>query len=214
MFAQCLSALCLLPLLARSLPLVSPADSPAASSHNLYLTTCTQQGNRGTTTKFTAVAYFSTANFTSTQDATLVTRQHPGGGHGHGPGGWGPGGRNPWHNGGQPTTPGSPGDTSLVPDQSAVIADPVIAWEGNIVRKDVFMNTVFQASINAGANTLAQGSIAGDVKLGNEDFVCFRDGQTTVRVGDTSGWSWRGGSSGTCIADYWCGGLGAGTVSA
>lgn len=89
------------------------------------------------------------------------------------------------------------------PDRSALVAQPPEPWEGVKWRVKVWRDKMFAAAIDAGAGALAKGSLAGSVKLDDEEYVCFKDGVTEVRVRDD-------GVRGDCVADYWCAGVDAG----
>ncbi|KAF2734824.1 hypothetical protein EJ04DRAFT_523379 [Polyplosphaeria fusca] len=203
------------------LPLLSAlsADTPSdTSSHNLYLTTCTQRSGRKTTS-FSALAYFANAStsnsissLTTTPSSLLSPRQRH---HRPRPKRPRPGRGGPWRG-----PPPNNNNTSLRPDESAIIADPAVPWEGANVSTTLWVNTDFDTYIDDGAASLGKGGIAGSVVLAEEEYVCFRDGETEVKlVGgewEDGGRNWGGrggnGKRGTCVADYWCGGLGAGVI--
>jgi hypothetical protein len=87
------------------------------------------------------------------------------------------------------------------PNKAALISQPPEAWEGAKWKAKVWRNELFSADIAAGANTLTKGAIAGSVKLADEDFACFKDGETAIRIREDD-------LRGKCVADYWCAGLG------
>lgn len=55
----------------------------------------------------------------------------------------------------------------------------------------------FTTNIPASARTAASGSIAGDATLGEEPFVCFKDGKTKFQINNDD-------ERYTCTTDYWC----------
>jgi hypothetical protein len=89
------------------------------------------------------------------------------------------------------------------PDQSVIVANPALPWEGVRWSVKAWKDKIFTAEIAIGAETETKGSIAGSAKLDAADYVCFRDGETQVRYKDDD-------LRGDCIADYWCAGLEAG----
>lgn len=89
------------------------------------------------------------------------------------------------------------------PDKAALVAQPPEPWEGVRWKIKVWNDKLFSASIAADAATGVKGALAGDAKLGNEDYVCFKDGETAIRIREDD-------VRGNCIADYWCAGLEAG----
>ncbi|KAF2185748.1 hypothetical protein K469DRAFT_687603 [Zopfia rhizophila CBS 207.26] len=99
------------------------------------------------------------------------------------------------------------------PNRSAAVSDPASPWEGVNWKVKVWRGKVFESTITAGANALAKGQIAGDTKLDDEDFVCFKDGETVVvlrdegRDGERDGDRDKGQDQerrAVCRADYWC----------
>lgn len=86
------------------------------------------------------------------------------------------------------------------PTELATIADPASPWEG-ASRKGSFRNGVVTSTINVGAKALAKGELAGEAKLGTEEFVCFRDGQSKFTTTAGDGFDRKTVS---CVADYWC----------
>lgn len=102
--------------------------------------------------------------------------------------------------------PIDPADTSSKgpqPDKSALVSQPPEAWEGAKWKVKVWKDKLFTAEIPEGAQTLAKGDIAGSVNLGDEDYACFKDGETAIRIRDDD-------LRGKCVADYFCAGLGKG----
>lgn len=89
---------------------------------------------------------------------------------------------------------------STKPTELATIADPASPWEG-ASRKGSLRNEAVTSTINAGAKALAKGELAGEAKIGTEEFVCFRDGQSTFTTTGGDGFDRR---TVTCVADYWC----------
>jgi hypothetical protein len=74
------------------------------------------------------------------------------------------------------------------------------AWEGAKRTGRFELDGSFVSNISAGAKTAAKGEIAGDGTLGDEPFVCFKDGTTKFQMSyDTDRY--------TCTADYWCGSI-------
>ena len=80
------------------------------------------------------------------------------------------------------------------------VSYPYQAWEGKVytARLGTFGSTV-TSNITAGAATLAKGAIAGSAKVDTEDFVCFKDGATSVVVRSALGIT-----QASCTAQYWC----------
>ena len=83
------------------------------------------------------------------------------------------------------------------PDKTALVSQPPEPWEGVKWRVKVWRSKVFSADIAANAATLSKGGIAGTVGLDDESYVCFKDGETSIRVRDDD-------LRGNCVADYWC----------
>lgn len=84
------------------------------------------------------------------------------------------------------------------PTSITTISTPAQAWDGT-QRAAIIGRTAFSSNIDVGANVLLKGQIAGSAKLGAEEFVCFRDGETTI-----SGSTDLGIQQWSCKADYWC----------
>lgn len=80
------------------------------------------------------------------------------------------------------------------------VSYPYQAWEGRVftARLGTYGSTV-TSNITAGAATLAKGDIAGAAKVDSEDFVCFKDGATSVVVRSA-----LGATQASCTAQYWC----------
>ena len=72
-------------------------------------------------------------------------------------------------------------------------------WEGASHSANLGSYGLFSSSIDASAKTIAKGEIAGTVKLEDEQFVCFKDEETSFRFSENLGLS-----SYTCTANYWC----------
>lgn len=89
--------------------------------------------------------------------------------------------------------------TATNPTELATIATPASPWEGT-PRQGEFRTSPFSSTIDAGAGALAKGEIAGAATVGTEEFVCFRDGETTFTAND---WDDLVGKA-SCVADYWC----------
>ncbi|ORX98880.1 hypothetical protein BCR34DRAFT_576877 [Clohesyomyces aquaticus] len=87
-------------------------------------------------------------------------------------------------------------------DHGVLVSDPASAWEGIRYRAKAWGEKTFSSDIPAGADSLEKGQIAGTVSLAREgyteNFICFRDGKTGVRVKEDDG------IRGNCVADYWC----------
>jgi hypothetical protein len=85
------------------------------------------------------------------------------------------------------------------PTEIATVSQTSVAWEG-ATRSARLRNGVFSSSIDVNGKTLAKSAIAGMAKVGTEEFICFRDGETEFSV--------REGLIGLrktqCVADYWC----------
>jgi hypothetical protein len=197
MFASILSGLlfAVLSPLVLSTPIESRSPNTVASSHNIYLVTCTWSGSNGrwgnSDKSATGVAFFK---------APIQTPPSLGG-------------RQDWKD-------------SPRPDQVAILRSPATSWEGTKRQSTVWENKAFSANIVTGAGTLSKGQIAGEASLGSEQFVCFKDGETEIRlVGDGDGngpgrWGggrrppekrqrWNGGNDwAQCKVDYWCASLG------
>ena len=102
----------------------------------------------------------------------------------------------------------------LSKNQNSVVSDPSEPWEGVKWRVKVWGNSVFTSDIWPGANGISNGQMAGNVKLDQEEFVCFRDGgETVIRVRDDENWGGRGRRRRgvECNADYWCASLDSST---
>ncbi|KAF2121465.1 hypothetical protein BDV96DRAFT_564303 [Lophiotrema nucula] len=179
-----LLALNFLPSLTTAIPLVPALLAPqaAGSSHNIYLVTCTPKkkksdsdngGNKDSTPK---------SNFTAIAyfKGPIANATQDDGGD---------------DDGGKVKLPKA--------DKAAEVSEPPSAWEGVKYVVKVWRDKLFSASINAEAAAGTNGSLSGSVKLGDEDYVCFRDGTTALRVKEDE-------LRGNCVADYWCAGLGNG----
>lgn len=89
--------------------------------------------------------------------------------------------------------------TSKSPSDIATVSDNKRSWEGKS-RRIILGPGYFQSTINSGADDLPKSQIAGSAKLDDEDFICFRDGQTTFQFSE----GLLGLKSTTCRAEYWC----------
>lgn len=90
--------------------------------------------------------------------------------------------------------------TSNNPTELATITSPASPWEG-VPRQGRFRTGVVSSTIDAGAKSLAKGEIAGAAKLGSEEFICFRDGESKFTW---TGWDDLDLQRADCVADYWC----------
>jgi hypothetical protein len=85
------------------------------------------------------------------------------------------------------------------PTEIATVSESAAPWEGTQRTARLGRVGQFSSNIDAGAGALEEGQIAGSAKLGDEDFVCFTDGATSIVVRD-----FLGDPEYTCTADYWC----------
>lgn len=85
------------------------------------------------------------------------------------------------------------------PSQIATVSEPPQPWEGAQRGAKLGRTSSVTASINAGANALEKGQIAGTAKMDAEDFVCFKDGTTFFEVRNE-----LGGRQYSCTTEYWC----------
>ncbi|KAF2263999.1 hypothetical protein CC78DRAFT_533598 [Lojkania enalia] len=85
------------------------------------------------------------------------------------------------------------------PNQIVTVSEPPQPWEGTTHTVKLTIVGDFAANIDAGANTLPQGQLAGTAKLADEDFVCFTDGVTKFSFDKSLGIEKH-----SCTADYWC----------
>jgi hypothetical protein len=72
-------------------------------------------------------------------------------------------------------------------------------WEGSTPKAKLGRAGEFSSYIDAGAKAFAKGEIAGSAKLGDEGFVCFKDGVTKITGRDE-----LGDPEYSCVTDYWC----------
>lgn len=79
------------------------------------------------------------------------------------------------------------------------VNDPAVPWEGTQRTVNLGRTGRFSSNIEDGADSIQNGEIAGTAKLGAEEFVCFRDGETTFKFSEDLGLS-----NYSCIAEYWC----------
>jgi hypothetical protein len=89
------------------------------------------------------------------------------------------------------------------PTEVAIVSLVQVPWEG-FTRSARLRNGAFSSSIAIGGKTLAKSAIAGMAKVGREEFICFRDGETKFEaVSDGI----IGEERSQCVADYWCASL-------
>ncbi|KAF2250973.1 hypothetical protein BU26DRAFT_562934 [Trematosphaeria pertusa] len=93
----------------------------------------------------------------------------------------------------------SSSDKAPQPDKAALVAQPPEPWEGVKWRVKVWKDKLFSAEISADAAVMTKGGMAGSAALDDEQYVCFKDGETAIRL--------KGDVKGHCVADYWCAGL-------
>jgi hypothetical protein len=85
------------------------------------------------------------------------------------------------------------------PTEITTVSQPAQPWEGTQRVAKLGRVGDFSSDIEAGAEDLEKGQIAGSAKLGSEEFVCFTDRETSVVVRD-----FLGDPEYSCSADYWC----------
>lgn len=85
------------------------------------------------------------------------------------------------------------------PTAMTTISSHPPAWEGATYSALLDRYGLFSSYIDKNAAKIAKGQIAGSAKLEDEDFVCFRDGQTGFTFSADLGLSRY-----TCTAGYWC----------
>ncbi|KAF2272541.1 uncharacterized protein EI97DRAFT_436784 [Westerdykella ornata] len=85
------------------------------------------------------------------------------------------------------------------PTQIATVSNPAAPWEGTQRVAKLGRAGDFASNIDAGARNLAKSAIAGEAKLGTEEFVCFKDGESAFTVRDELDIPEY-----SCKADYWC----------
>ncbi|KAF2706933.1 hypothetical protein K504DRAFT_447801 [Pleomassaria siparia CBS 279.74] len=98
-----------------------------------------------------------------------------------------------------PNGPISTSGAPTPPSQIATVSEPPAPWEGASRGAKLGRTSSVNATIDAGAATLAKGDLAGSAKLDQEDFICFKDGTTSFEFKNE--WGIREYS---CTADYWC----------
>ncbi|KAF2686920.1 hypothetical protein K458DRAFT_486033 [Lentithecium fluviatile CBS 122367] len=103
----------------------------------------------------------------------------------------------------KPINPNDTDSSTPQPNKAALVSQPPEPWEGVKWKLKVWKEKLFTASIAGGAESLATGELAGTAKLEDEDYACFRDGVTAIRIKEDE-------LKGKCVADYWCAGLDAG----
>lgn len=91
------------------------------------------------------------------------------------------------------------GQSNGNPTEIATVSDPAQSWEGTL-RVANLRTSAFSSNINADAAGLEKSAMAGQAKLGTEDFVCFKDGETAFTARD-------GLQQASCTANYWCASL-------
>lgn len=159
--------------------LASPVTTPPTtqgSKHNLYLSTCTRRTGAGVEPCHRRIGC-SAADYGQSFD--LVAEFSNGDS----------GSTNYWNN----------------PVQVAIVSDEPLPWEGT-QRVANLGRDAFSSVIDVGAASLAKSQIAGSARVANEDFVCFKDGESRFTVNDGERW-WgrgRGWNVAICVADYWC----------
>ncbi|KAF2733851.1 hypothetical protein EJ04DRAFT_604163 [Polyplosphaeria fusca] len=101
------------------------------------------------------------------------------------------------------------------PDRSKVLSNYAAPWEGVNITATVWKSKTFSVLIDAGAQTLSTGSLAGSAMLKTEQYVCFKDGATVIDIdGDDDSRNNnverddKEDRKKHCVADYWCAGLG------
>ncbi|KAF2257529.1 hypothetical protein CC78DRAFT_588416 [Lojkania enalia] len=98
------------------------------------------------------------------------------------------------------------GPPGAEPDKVSIISNPAAKWEGATAQARVFGGQEFEAAIDADAGSKTKSSISGKAKLDNEEFVCFKDGETAIRI-------WQPDLKARCTTDYWCATLDIGDSS-
>lgn len=159
--------------------LAAPAASAAAGSKkNVYLATCTTRGfDCGIPI---LCSLFSTSPETASDsaiDAAAETSSVV-----------------IYYNG--PATP------RTSPSDIGTVSSPARSWEGATRRTSLDVGD-FEGKIARDAKGLEKSQIAGSATLGGEDFVCFKDGQSTFQFRE----GLLGFRSANCLADYWCGSI-------
>lgn len=85
------------------------------------------------------------------------------------------------------------------PTQISTVSQPVQPWEGTPRTAKINRVGDFSSNIDSAAAGIANGQIAGSAKLSEEEFVCFKDGETSFTVRNDLGIQQY-----SCSADYWC----------
>ncbi|KAF2727058.1 hypothetical protein EJ04DRAFT_596205 [Polyplosphaeria fusca] len=93
---------------------------------------------------------------------------------------------------------GPPSGIRSSPTSLTTVSQGIQPWEGT-QRVATINREGFSSNIDAGAGALPKGQIAGNAKLGNEDFVCFTDGSLRI-----SGEEDLGLTTWSCTASYYC----------
>lgn len=90
--------------------------------------------------------------------------------------------------------------TTAKPSDITTITDPAAAWEG-VSRQGRLSTGILTSAIDKNAKGIEKGQIAGTAKVGAEEYVCFKDGESRFTVAGWDDWSLQRVS---CTADYWC----------
>lgn len=92
-----------------------------------------------------------------------------------------------------------PSTSRSSPSDVGTVSSPARSWEGATRRTSLNVGD-FESKIEKGAAELAKSQIAGTAKLGDEELICFRDGEATFQFREGLLTS-RGAN---CRSDYWC----------
>ncbi|KAH7388793.1 hypothetical protein BKA66DRAFT_385194, partial [Pyrenochaeta sp. MPI-SDFR-AT-0127] len=92
-----------------------------------------------------------------------------------------------------------PANPRSSPNDIGTVSSPARSWEGATRRTSLDVGD-FEGKIARDADDLAKSQIAGSAKLDSEEFVCFRDGESTFQFRE----GLLGFRSVNCLADYWC----------
>lgn len=88
------------------------------------------------------------------------------------------------------------------PTQMTTVSQNGEPWEGEQRTASIGRVGQFSSTIDTSGGSLKKGEIAGLAKLGEEEFVCFRNGVTSIPVRDGFDLDLLGRT--VCTADYWC----------
>jgi hypothetical protein len=150
--------------------LATPIESIAmGSKHNLYLVTCTQRN-----------ILDCPLLILCSKDATAVTKYTAMAYYANGP------------------IPSNRISNSK-PTQTVIISRFAQLWEGTQRVGKLGQSGSVSSNIDAQAASLAKGQISGTAQMDNEEFVCFRDGQTKIQWSED-----LGVVEVDCTTDYWC----------